>query len=39
MESMEALLIVILIAAFTGLVSSVIVMYNLLSSKKEKSTL
>ncbi len=33
---METLLIIVLIAAFTGLVTSVITMYNLLSSKKRQ---
>jgi len=34
---METLLIVLLIAAFMGLISSIIVMHNLLSSKKTKN--
>lgn len=33
---METLLIIVLIAAFTGLVTSVVTMYNLLSSKNKQ---
>lgn len=33
---METLLIVLFIASFTGLVASIIALYNLLSSKKQQ---